>query len=95
MRYLYVCENERKYTFIKKIGVMSLETEKIRLVDAIIKVKDITLLHQIRDVLNKEESSKYSLSSDQIEELELRRSNHKKGISKSYSWEKAKELIRK
>jgi len=74
---------------------MSLETEKIRLVDAIIKVKDITLLHQVRDILNKEKSDKYSLSADQIEELELRRSNHKKGISKSYSWEETKELVRK
>ncbi|MFT6338587.1 MAG: hypothetical protein ACJATI_005362 [Halioglobus sp.] len=78
---------------VKKKGVMSLETEKIRLVDAIIKVKDITLLHQVRDVLNKGKTNKYTLNADQIEELELRRSNHKKGISKSYSWEEAKELI--
>lgn len=74
---------------------MSLEAEKIKLMNAIIQVQDIDLLHQLSDMLNKENSNKFSLNSDQIEELEIRRANHKKGKTRSYNWKEIKELVRK
>jgi len=74
---------------------MNIEAEKLRILDAIINVKDINLLHQVRELLNKEKSNKYNLTTDQIEELELRKSRHKNGLSESYNWKEVKMLIRK
>ena len=73
--------------------MMNLELEKIKLVDAIIKIQDIDLLHQLRDIVNKEKSDKYSLSTEQIEILERRRTNHLNGSSKSYSWKDIKSKV--
>jgi hypothetical protein len=44
-------------------------------------------------VSNKVEESKFELTNDMKTELDIRKSNHKKGLTKSYSWQSIKKEI--
>jgi hypothetical protein len=44
-------------------------------------------------VSNKVEESKFELTNEMKTELDIRKSNHKKGLTKSYSWQSIKKEI--
>jgi putative addiction module component (TIGR02574 family) len=59
-------------------------------------VEDKKILEAVYTILEKEvkESTDFELSEEQKAELDRRIYRHKKGETKSYSWEEAKQKIR-
>lgn len=55
-------------------------------------INDKDFLHAVHTIVsNKADEINYELSPQMKAELDLRKENHKKGISKSYSWQSVKK----
>ncbi len=55
-------------------------------------INDKDFLHAVHTIVsNKADEINYELSPEMKAELDLRKENHKKGISKSYSWQSVKK----
>ena len=61
---------------------------KRNITDELNKIQDENFLKAVYTIVaNKADESEYELTDFQRSELDKRRENHKKGISKSYSWQ--------
>lgn len=71
---------------------MDVQIEKMELIELIINTKNDSILKKLRSVLEKD--NQLTLTEQEYEIIDQRRSNHLSGKSKSYSWEQVKANIK-
>jgi hypothetical protein len=71
---------------------MSLEATKMELIEMLISTRKVTVLNKIKAILEEEQGT---LTKEDYEIIDARRERHLKGESDSFSWEQAKQKMRR
>ena len=69
---------------------MNLEATKIELIEMLVKTSKVSVLEKIKDIL---EHDQEELTQDDFKIIDIRRENHLKNNSKSYSWEEVRKIV--
>lgn len=69
---------------------MNLQATKMELIEMLINTRKATVLKKIKAILEDEQEH---LTDDDYKIINARRENHLNGLSKSYSWQEARQKI--
>jgi hypothetical protein len=69
---------------------MNLEATKIELIEMLARTSKVSVLEKIKDIL---EHDQEELTQDDFKIIDIRRENHLKNNSKSYSWEEVRKIV--
>jgi hypothetical protein len=69
---------------------MNLEATKIELIEMLVKTSKASVLEKIKVIL---EDDQEELTQDDFKIIDIRRENHLKNNSKSYSWEEVRKIV--
>jgi hypothetical protein len=69
---------------------MNLEATKIELIEMLVKTSKASVLEKIKVIL---EDDQEELTQDDFKIIDIRRENHLKNNSKSYSWDEVRKIV--
>jgi hypothetical protein len=69
---------------------MNLEATKIELIKMLVRTSKVSVLEKIKVIL---ENDQEELTQDDFKIIDIRRENHLKNNSKSYSWEEVRKIV--
>lgn len=76
--------------YAKIMNIMDLQLTKIELIEMLLSTKKEAVLKKIKEILEEEQEQ---LTESDYKILDVRRTNHLQGISKSYTWDEVRKNI--